>query len=207
MHYVGNALMAFSFFILLFIYYPIIVIYLFPPRLPSNIHELSFAIEIPKIHVYAPIIPNVDPFNENQYRDVLHHGIALTKGTSIPGDSYLFAHSSDYPWDITRYNTIFFRLSELNNGDEILIAKAKEVFRYKVFDKKVIWPNDTHYLTNSINNNIDSSNLKNNKSNSPQVLPSSNEGEPRHNRGELILQTCWPLGTSLQRLLIFARVV
>src|SRR5258706_16404713 len=115
--YIGNALMAFSFFILLFIYYPIFVIYIFPPTLPKNIHESPFAIEIPKIHIYAPIIPNVDPFNEKQYRDVLHHGIALAKGTTIPETPYLFAHSSDYPWDLTRYNAIFFRLNELNAGD------------------------------------------------------------------------------------------
>ena len=184
--------MAFSFFILLFIYYPIIVMYLFPPHLPSNIHELPFAIEISKIHIYAPIIPNVDSYNESQYREVLHHGIALAKGTTIPGSPYFFAHSSDYPWDLTRYNTIFFRLNELKKGDEILIAKDKQVFHYKVFDKKVIWPDDIHYLTDSINNNIDSE-------------PRHNRGEPRPNRGMLILQTCWPLGTSLQRLLIFAK--
>ncbi len=201
--------MAFSFFILLFIYYPIIVMYLFPPHLPSNIHELPFAIEISKIHIYAPIIPNVDSYNESQYREVLHHGIALAKGTTIPGSPYFFAHSSDYPWDLTRYNTIFFRLNELKKGDEILIAKDKQVFHYKVFDKKVIWPDDIHYLIDSIKNS--------NLSNQPQItqIPQNqgiqselNQGIKRgSNHGGLILQTCWPLGTSLQRLLIFAKPV
>lgn len=168
--------MAFSLLLLAFIYYPIISLYIFPPRIDSKILTKSFYIEIPKINVASQIIPNVDPFNETEYRKSLEKGISHAKNTSLPGDegtTFLFAHSSDSPWRITRYNIAFFRLPELKNGDTITIHRNRKIYKYKVVDKKTVWPNEVNYLLDTKKN-------------------------------QLILQTCVPIGTSLKRLLVFA---
>ena len=177
--------MAFSFLFLLWVYYPIITLYLFPQLVSQNVVDTSFSIEIPKIKVQSPVIAFVDPFNEKEYRVALEKGVAHAKGTAIPGEkgtSFLFAHSSDYPWRLSRYNTIFFRLGELNKGDSIIVRKDGKEYRYKVVDKKTVWPNEVSYLVNAQNKD--------------QIVKTI-----------LILQTCVPIGTAFQRLLIFAELV
>jgi len=141
--FIGNALMASSFLFLLFIYYPIIGLYLFPQIMVQAESRSSFFISIPKINVISTILPNIDASNEKEYREVLKKGIAHAKGTALPGEKgivYLFAHSSGPPWELTRYNTIFFRLGELSTNDEIVIEKDGKKYLYKVTDKKVVWP-------------------------------------------------------------------
>lgn len=180
-YYLGNLLILTSVASLLFIYYPFLKIYLFPPKIQSTISAKGYFIQVPKIKAEAPIVLNVDPWNEKEYRLKLENGVAHAKGTSLPwetGKSYLFAHSSDDPWRVTRYNTVFFRLGELNLNDEIIIFKDGKKNIYKVFDKKIVWPNDVEYLTKTVND--------------------------QNNKNQLILQTCYPIGTAFQRLLIFA---
>lgn len=168
--------MAFSLLLLVFIYYPIVSLYLFPSKIDSEVLTKSFYIEIPKINVASEIIPKVDPFIETEYRKALETGIAHAKNTSLPGEkgtSFLFAHSSDSPWRITRYNVAFFRLPELKKGDNIKIVRDRKVYEYRVFDAKTVWPNEVNYLLDN-------------------------------KKDQLILQTCTPIGTSLKRLLVFA---
>jgi LPXTG-site transpeptidase (sortase) family protein len=129
--------------------------------------------------VFSKVIPNVDPFNEHEYIEKLKSGVAQAKGTGLPGDGktiYMFAHSSDVPWRITRYNTAFFKLEFVKNGDIVILRNKGKEFTYKVFDRKTVWPSDVKYL--------------------------------KENQGNiLILQTCTPVGTAFQRLLVFAKPV
>lgn len=190
-YYLGNFLIIASIASLLFIYYPIIEIYLFPPEIRNLESKRGYYIQVPKIKAEAPIILNVDPWNEKEYRSKLKEGVAHAKTTSLPGEngtSFLFAHSSDDPWSIGRYNTVFFRLGELNINDEIFIFKDGRKFVYKVKDKKIVWPGDVDYLTQIY-------------SSSDQAKLGSRE---ESKSSQLILQTCYPIGTALQRLLIFA---
>ena len=176
--WVGNILITASLLGLLFIYYPVLKELFFPPHFTSaQKARVEFSIEIPSIKVFSPIIANVDPFNPKDYLEKLKYGVAQAKGTSLPGEKgtmYLFAHSSDVPWRITRYNTAFFKLPFTKVGDKIIIRKDGKVFNYKIYQEKTIWPNEISYLT-----------------------------KPQGNI--LILQTCVPVGTSLQRLLVFAK--
>lgn len=176
--YLGNFLIISSVFLLFFTYYPFIKLYL---QLPSSgnllVAEDGFYLIIPKIQAKAPIIANTDPFNKEEYLVALQNGVAHAKDTALPeekGTIFLFAHSSDAPWRITRYNTIFFRLGELEVGDNIIILKDKKTYQYTVTGKKEVWPNEVQHL-------------KDNQTN------------------QLILMTCVPVGTSLKRLLIFAK--
>ncbi len=174
---IGNILIITSLLFLAYIYYPFATSYLFPTHITNAQTEnsQSYTVQIPKINAIAPIVLNVDPWNQTEYREKLRYGVAHAKNTALPGEkggTYLFAHSSDYPWNITRYNTAFFKLSELKKGDTIRILHGKKTYTYTVTDVKEVWPNELEYLTTR--------------------------------SSDLVLQTCTPLGTDLKRLLVFA---
>lgn len=173
---IGNLLMLGSILVLLFIYYPLIFIFVDPPELPPTPQKGEFIV-IDKIRAFAPIVENVNPWNEKEYRKKLFNGVAQAHGTAHVGEKgtiYLFSHSADAPWRITKYNTAFYKLHFLRKGDIVKLIKNGKEYKYKVREKKIVWPNDTKYLKENFNKN------------------------------QLILQTCTPIGTALQRLLVFA---
>jgi LPXTG-site transpeptidase (sortase) family protein len=173
--HLGNLLIiisALSFFVF---FYPVISAYVFPPEIKKETELKGNFISVPKIRAQAPLFFDVDPFNESEYKPVLRNGVAHAKGTKHPGEKgsvFVFAHSSGNPIEITNYNTIFLRLNELEKGDEITITKNGKNYKYKVTEKKIVWPGEVKYL--------------------------------EEKKNQLILQTCWPIGTDLKRLLVFA---
>lgn len=175
LYYLGNLLIVTSLLLSFIIFYPLIATYLFPPPIKSQEMLPGDYVTIPKIKAQAPILFNIDPKNHNVYSEALKHGIAHAKGTYLPGEkgrSFLFAHSSGNPLEQVNYNTVFVKLNELQIGDEILVKRNNKVYKYKVTQKKIVWPTETQYLE---------------KNNTPGV----------------VIQTCWPIGTSLKRLLVF----
>lgn len=178
--WVGNLLIIISVLGLLFIYYPYLKELFFPVHYTAaQKAKAEFSIEIPSIKVFSPVIKNVDPFNPKDYLEKLKYGVAQAKGTGLPGQGktiYLFAHSSDVPWRITRYNTAFFKLPGAKKGDKIIVRLDGKEYDYKIYDEKTVWPSEVKYLKE------DQGNI-------------------------LILQTCVPIGTALQRLLVFAKPV
>lgn len=138
----------------------------------------EFSVIIPKIGANQVVIPNVDPENRDIYYEALTRGIAHAKGSNFPGQggtTYLFAHSADVFWNLGRYNADFYLLKDLVPGDDITIIFNGERYNYKVTEEKIVDPSEAHYLTTE-----------------------RGVGE------ELILQTCWPPGTTWKRLLVFA---
>lgn len=141
--------------------------------------DTDFSIVIPKINANARIIPNVDPGNYEEYMAALQAGVAHASGTVFPGmegNMYLFAHSTDYFWNVGRYNAVFYLLKEVEAGDEIDIFYAGRRYVYSVSDKVIASPDDVSFLTDSVG------------------------GEPR-----VTLQTCWPPGTTIKRLIVTAK--
>jgi len=137
----------------------------------------NFSIVIPKIAANAKILANVDPADEKIYLPVLQEGVAHAQGTAFPGEGghiFLFAHSTDYFWNVGAYNAIFYLLGKLEKGDEVNIFYKGQRFVYKVIDKKIVDPKQVEYLTR------------------------------KSNKEFLTLQTCWPPGTTFKRLLVFA---
>lgn len=171
----GNLLIAISIISLIYIFIPVISTYLFPKPIKAQNQLVGDYITVPKIKAQAPLILNVDPWNETVYLEKLKKGVAHARGTSIPGEgrSFIFAHSSGNPLELTRYNTVFLRLGELKKGDEILIKRNNKVLKYKVEETKIVWPSEVEYLE-------------------------------KNDKDELIIQTCWPIGTAFKRLLVFA---
>lgn len=143
----------------------------------SSAANYNFSLIIPKIGLNAPVILDVDPADETQYRQALRKGIAHAKNTSTPdnqGTIYLFGHSSNYLWDKGLYNQIFYLLPKLNVGDEVILVYQGMNFVYEVKEKKVAETDDLSYLLNVEDNS------------------------------RLVLQTCWPPGTDWKRYVVVA---
>ncbi len=148
------------------------------PLTPPN---TDFSILIPKIGAVAPIVANVDATNPKIYLPALKQGVAQAAGTALPGEKgnvYLFAHSTDAFWDVSTYNAVFYLIGKLNPGDEIDVYYRGNLIKYTVYDKKVVSPDSSQYFGT--------------------LIP----GEKT-----LTLQTCYPPGTTLQRLIVLAKEV
>jgi len=148
----------------------------------NNIIPVSteFGIVIEKINANAKVIADVNPVNEKQYVNALQLGVAEALGSTPPGkpgNLYLFSHSTDAPWNIIRFNAIFYLLREVDKGDKIIIFYKDKRYDYIVFDKQIASPTDLSYLTN------------------------------RYDQPVLTLQTCDPPGTLLNRLIVRAKLV
>ncbi len=142
----------------------------------------KFELVIPKLHITAPVVANVDPADEKAYSSALKNGIAHAKGSSFPGQKgsvYLFAHSSNYVWETSPYRAVFYRLNDLQKTDKIVIAFNGKVYLYEILDKKYVKGGEVSWL-----------------------MPSVDQGEKR-----LVLQTCWPPLTDWQRLVIIAQPI
>lgn len=146
--------------------------------------EQQFQIRIPKIGIDSRVIPNVDAGNEAEYVKALKEGVAHAKGTALPGEPsdqtktiYIFGHSTNGTWNIARYNALFYNLKDMENGDDISVTFWGNQFNYKVTNKVIVDANDTSYL------------------------------QPQTSKDQLVLQTCWPPGTSWKRLLVIAEPV
>lgn len=150
---IGSCLIISSFLLLVYIYYPYFSAYFWPA--PSlQISQTGSFIQIPKINAVAPIVEQVDAWNKSEYEEKLKMGVASAKGFAQPGEEgkmFLFAHSSLDPWEMTRVNTAFLRLGELNLGDQIIIYKDGNQLKYQVFEKKEVWPNQVEALDSNKN--------------------------------------------------------
>ena len=155
----------------------------------SNILDISkslnppntdFSIVIPKISAVAPVFSDIDPYDSGRYLPVLRKGVAHAEGTSYPGESgntYLFAHSTDAFYNVGKYNAVFYLLGKLNKGDEIFVYYKGEKIKYLVDSVIVVEPEDIKYLGKVSDGNT------------------------------LTLQTCYPPGTTLKRLIVVANEV
>jgi LPXTG-site transpeptidase (sortase) family protein len=140
--------------------------------------DTKFSILIPKIGANARIYPNVDPANDTAFKPILEKGIAHAKGSVFPGisgNTYLFAHSTDNWWNVGRYNAVFYLLKELQPGDDVVVFFENQRHDYVVESTVIKDADDTEFLKNA------------------------QKGPER-----LILQTCWPPGTTWKRLYVVA---
>lgn len=140
----------------------------------------EYGIVIEKINANAKVVAGVNPGNEREYVLALQQGVAEALGSSPPGQAgnlYLFSHSTDAPWNIVRFNAIFYLLRELEMGDRVIIFYQNRRYDYVVFDKTIADPTDVSFLTN------------------------------RYDTPVLTLQTCDPPGTLLNRLIVRAKLV
>jgi len=143
-------------------------------------NDTDFSILIPKIGASAKVFPNIDPDNEKDFLPVLQKGIAHAKGTvfpGFPGNTYLFAHSTDNWWSVGRYNAIFYLLKDLSPGDDVTVFFENRRYEYQVTETKIGDPSEVSYLK-----------------------------ESHGGQEQLVMQTCWPPGTTFKRFFVFAKL-
>jgi len=137
----------------------------------------QFEISIPALDISAPVIPNVDGTNKEDYLSALTKGVAHYEGSGLPGyggNIFIFGHSSSPETVKGKYDKIFSYINNLNINDEIIVNFNNKVFVYLVSTKKIIKPEDKSVL---------------NQSDTEQVT----------------LMTCWPIGDNTERLVIVAK--
>ncbi len=149
------------------------------PPLTVTPANTDFGIVVEKINANSVIIPDVDPFTPALYDAALKKGVAQAKGSVNPGEVgnlYLFAHNTLNAWDIPKYNAVFYLLHNLDIDDRVTMFYKGVRHDYIVFNKQIYKPNDLSPLTTTYDEPI------------------------------LSLQTCWPPGTTWQRMVIRARL-
>ncbi len=151
-----------------------------PDGSPITPVSTDFGLIVPKIGINAKVIPAVDPTNPGEYEKALMEGVAHSSTSYFPaqdGTVYLFSHSTSYDWFVKDLNAVFYLVKNLETGDLIVIIYKGHEYTYEITQKKVVSPEAVSYLV------------------------------PHAGTRNLILQTCWPPGSTTERLLIFANLV
>lgn len=143
--------------------------------------DTDFGIVIEKIDVNAPIIKDVSVINQDAYMETLKNGVAHASFSGYPeqdnANVYLFAHSSNNFWQLGKYSTVFNLIYKLNLKDPINVFYKGKRYVYQVENKILI--ND----------------FKVDQTIYESIGPT------------LTLQTCYPPGTTLNRLIVRAGLV
>lgn len=131
---------------------------------------------IPLIDIQQKKVEGVDELNDIFMKE-LENGVIRYPGSALPGEtgnSFIFGHSSNFPWLDGDYNDVFALLDKVTFDDEVVVYYGQEKHTYKIRTKNVISPGDVSVL----------------------------QKEVEWDRSQLTLMTCWPIGTTLNRLVL-----
>lgn len=148
---------------------------------PINIIPAStdFGLIIEKIYLNTIVYKDIGTANKSDYWNILNEGAAHAKGTVYPGqigNSYIFAHSTIDPLNISKYNAVFTLINKLEIGDRIVTFFEGSRYDYFVSDKYIVDPKDITPITATYEEPV------------------------------LTLQTCYPPGTDINRLIVIAKM-
>jgi LPXTG-site transpeptidase (sortase) family protein len=152
-------------------------------EIKDNNFDLSRAgqLSIPKLNLQVPLIWSKDP---STFETDLENGVIHYPGTALPGEQgivYVSGHSSDYLWKQNKYSTAFTKINRLVAGDDIFVTVYGSDGTAHTFRYRVT--GNKIYSPDDQTQFIDSSSAK------------------------LNLSTCWPIGTSKDRLVVSAELV
>jgi LPXTG-site transpeptidase (sortase) family protein len=140
----------------------------------------DFALVIEKIDVNVPVVPRVSVTVQAKYMEALRNGVAHAAVSDLPsenaGNVYIFAHSSLNYWALGKYATAFNLLKKLETGDKVFVFYKQKRFEYHVTNKEIYPGWNVYPLTRAVIEPI------------------------------LTLQTCDPPGTTLNRLIVTAKL-
>lgn len=141
----------------------------------------EFSIVIERIGVNAPVVSDVSVTDKKAYIESLKNGVAHASVSKYPskdpGNVYLFAHASVNFWRLGKYATVFNLLRKLDMGDRIYIFYKDSTYIYETVNKEVYKGWNIMPLTR------------------PVIEPI------------LTLQTCDPPGTTLNRMVVTAKLI
>jgi len=143
--------------------------------------DTNFGIVIEKINVNAPIVKDVPIIDTKSYLESLKLGVAHASFSGYPNEQnsnvYLFAHSSNNFWELGKYSSVFNLIYKLNIKDQVNIFYEGKRYIYEVENKLLV--NDFKV----------------------------DDTVYEYFGPTLTLQTCYPTGTSLYRLIVRATLV
>ncbi len=134
---------------------------------------------IPLVEIKNRVLEDDNDLN-NIFMKELENGVIRYPGSAKPGEkwnSFIFGHSSNFPWIKGDYNDVFALLDNVSFDDEIIIYYNQKKYKYVIREKNVITPWDTSILKRN------------------------------DNKAEITLMTCWPIGTTLNRLIVTGELV
>ena len=117
---------------------------------------------------------------ENIFMKELENGIIRYPGSTKPWtewNTFVFWHSSNFPWIKWDFNDVFSLLDNLSYWDDIIMYYDQKKYIYRIKEKKVITPWDV------------------------EILKRDNK------KDELTLMTCWPIWTTLNRLVVIWEII
>lgn len=147
------------------------------PPVTAPVMEESTLV-IPSIDVTAPILWNI-PIEDTL--NGLQHGVVHVRESYMPGEvgrTFLVGHSSGYWWLHNPWTKVFALLDQTHDGDLVFLRKNGKTYGYRITHREVISPSDVAVIRDE---HLD------------------------HN--QLALMTCTPVGTSLNRLVLYAEPV
>jgi LPXTG-site transpeptidase (sortase) family protein len=138
-------------------------------------------LSIPKLNMQVPLIFSKSPdnFDKDLEKGVIHY-----PGTALPGEKgivYVSGHSSDFFWKKNEFSTVFAKINRLEAGDDIFVTVYDANGKAQTFRYRVAF--NKIYSPDDQTQFIDNSSAK------------------------LNLSTCWPIGTSKDRLVVTAELV
>lgn len=156
----------------------------------KNAGELAYNVEItpydnriiiPKLGKNIPLV-NVDNHKVGSPKDwnkifekELEKGIIKYPGSANPGEAgnaFVFGHSSNFPWIKGDYNDVFALLDKLEYGDEVTVFFKQKKYVYVIREKHIIKPGYVNAM------------------------------KGKEEAKQMTLMTCWPIGTTLNRLIV-----
>lgn len=140
----------------------------------------NYSLSIPKISVETPIILPADSSNASVLAS-LEEGVGLYPESAPPGKpgrAVILGHSSRASWYRGGYATIFSLLPKLEKNDTFTIAHGGKKYRYAVTERHIMTPEQTNnFLT-----------------------------KPTGDISEVVLITCYPIGSASKRTLVIGKL-
>jgi len=136
------------------------------------------SLEIPKIGIKAPLIIAED--KNKDLNEGLNRGVVIFPDSALPGETgqtIILGHSAPSNWPEINYDTVFSRINELQEKDEIVIYFNNQKYVYYVDEK--IFLEKGEELSDDLKNTADT----------------------------LLLISCWPPGKNIQRILIKSKLI
>lgn len=117
--------------------------------LSSSTTDKSPKVIIPKINVEVPVVYDEPSIQEDAVQHALERGVlhyATTPNPGETGNAVIFGHSSNNILNKGKYKFAFVLLNRLENGDTFMLQKDGVRYIYKVYEKRVVSPNEVSVL-------------------------------------------------------------
>lgn len=127
------------------------------PEINFDITPPDTRISIPRINKNVPIVPvpsenllkkDWDALEKN-IQESLKSGVVHYPKTAWPGEKgniFITGHSSYYPWAEGNFKEVFALLHDVQMNDKIEVYYKQQKYTYKVFDIKVVKPEQIDIL-------------------------------------------------------------